>query len=80
MEIVKADKPGQRFAEVLVLTEEVLGVIGDMGVAHAQILQNHARRLIFPLLGFKNNYEQPKLAISDLNNNECQEDANEAGV
>jgi len=65
---------------VLVLTEEALGVIGDMGVARARILQNHARRLIFPLLGFRKNYERPELAISDLDVEECGEAANDAGV
>lgn len=87
MEIVKAAKPGQGFAElegalyeaglissdqILLLTEDALGVIGDMGVAHAQILQNHARCLIFPLLGFQNTYARPELAI-DLDNTKCQD-------
>jgi hypothetical protein len=94
MEMVKPDKPGQGFAElegalceaglvssdqVLLLPEEVLGVIGDMGVARARILHNYAKHLIFPLLGLRKTYEQPELAIPDLDVEECEAD-NEAEV
>jgi hypothetical protein len=76
LKLVDADKPGQSFNElidslldagiysselVLIVPEDVLGVIGGMGLARARILRNYAKRAVLPLIGLHGNYKDPEV-------------------
>ncbi|KAG2140437.1 hypothetical protein BD769DRAFT_1335199, partial [Suillus cothurnatus] len=45
-------------SQVILLPEDVLSIIGDMGQKWARVLRNHAKRIILPLLGLINSYEE----------------------
>ena len=72
--LVEVDKPGHQFRrlveflleagifsseQILLCPEDVLCVIGDMGLAHARILRNYAKHIVLPILGLQGNYEEP---------------------
>jgi hypothetical protein len=78
VKLVEVDKPGQQFRrlvdflldagifsseQILLCPEDVLCVIGDMGLAQARILRNYAKRMVLPVLGLQGNYEEPDLTI-----------------
>jgi hypothetical protein len=78
LEILHADKPEWRFDklendlvmaglftadQVLVPPESVLMFLGDMGLARARALRNYARRLVLPILGVQDNYDQPEIDL-----------------
>ena len=73
IKLVKADKPGQGFGEleqdlleaglftseqILLLPEDVLSAINDIGRPRARILRNYAKRVVLPLLGLLRNHEE----------------------
>jgi hypothetical protein len=77
--MIETDKPGQGFgtfeeslmeagvvlaSQVVMLPEDVLSVIGDMGKARARIIRNYAKRIILPLLGLQGNYDEPEISAS----------------
>jgi len=43
--------------QVLLLPEDTLSVIGDMGMVHARFLCRYAKRAVLPLLGMHGNYD-----------------------
>jgi hypothetical protein len=49
--------------QLLLLPEDVVSVIGDMGQARARILRNYAKRIVLPVLGLRGNYEDPEIAV-----------------
>jgi hypothetical protein len=51
--------------QVILLPEDVLSVIGDMGPACAKVLQNHAKCAVLPLLGLQGNYDDPEIDLLD---------------
>lgn len=74
--LIDAERPELRLAEletplldagvflssqVILLPEDVLSVIGDMGQRRARILRNYAKRTVLPLLGLVNSYEEPEI-------------------
>jgi hypothetical protein len=76
LELVQVNKPGQRFSEleesllgvgvftsdqVILLPEEVLAIIGNMGLARARILCNYAKRAVLPLLGLDGDYDEAEI-------------------
>lgn len=76
--LVEVDKPDQRFRqlldylleagitsseELLLCPENVLGVIGHMGLSRARILRNYSKRVVLPVLGLQGNYEEPEIGI-----------------
>ncbi|KAG2140763.1 hypothetical protein BD769DRAFT_1333934, partial [Suillus cothurnatus] len=48
-------------SQVILLPEDVLSVIGDMGQKRARVLRNYAKHIILPLLGLINSYEEPEI-------------------
>ncbi|KAG1725334.1 hypothetical protein EDB19DRAFT_1915147 [Suillus lakei] len=75
--LIDAERPELRLAEletplldagvflssqVILLPEDVLSVIGDMGQRRARILRNYAKRTVLPLLGLVNSYEEPEIS------------------
>jgi hypothetical protein len=48
-------------SQVILLPEDVLSVIGDMGQKRARVLCNYAKHIILPLLGLINSYEEPEI-------------------
>ncbi|KAG1851556.1 hypothetical protein C8R48DRAFT_612642 [Suillus tomentosus] len=48
-------------SQVMLLPEDVLSVIGDMGQKQARILRNYAKRIVLPLLGLISSYEEPEI-------------------
>lgn len=80
LELIEADKPGQGFSEfenslveagvvlasqAVMLPEDVLSVIGNMGNARARIIRNYAKRVVLPLLGLQGNYDEPEITVSE---------------
>ena len=80
IEKIKVDKPGKGFdgllyalleagmvtsEQILLVPEDILSVIGIMGVACARILRNYAKRVVLPVLGLSGTYEEPELDIND---------------
>ena len=76
--LLVVNRPGENFGELqnilleagivtaeqlLLLPEDVLCVIGDMGQARARILRNYAKRVVLPLMGLRGNYEEPELVV-----------------
>lgn len=76
LELINAERPELRLAEletplldagvvlssqVILLPEDVLSVIGNMGQRRARILRNYAKRTVLPLLGLVNSYEEPEI-------------------
>ena len=76
LELIEADKPGQGFDELktllldaglasssqlVLLPEDVLSVVGDMGQKRARILCNYAKRVVLPLLRLQGMYEEPEI-------------------
>ena len=74
--LLKVEKPGQGFGEleqvllesglfiskqILLLPEDVLSAISDIGRPQARILHNFAKRVVLPLLGLLRNHEEPKI-------------------
>ena len=83
--MIEADRPGKGFAELegvleeaglvssshlVMLPEDVLCVVGNMGKARARVLRNYAKRSVLPLLGLKDNYDEPEISSLDKGN-EC---------
>jgi len=52
--------------QVVLLPEEVLTLIGNMGQKRARILRNYAKRTVLPLLGLVGAYEEPEI-LSPVN-------------
>ncbi|KAG1837557.1 hypothetical protein DFJ58DRAFT_626668, partial [Suillus subalutaceus] len=48
-------------SQVMLLLEDVLSVVGNMGQKQARILRNFAKRIVLPLLGLLNSYEEPEI-------------------
>ncbi|KAG2090411.1 hypothetical protein BD769DRAFT_1679693 [Suillus cothurnatus] len=48
-------------SQVILLPEDVLSIIGNMGQKQARVLCNYAKRIILPLLGLINSYEEPEI-------------------
>jgi hypothetical protein len=78
IKLVNADKPGQGFREleqvlleagiftseqILLLPEDVLSAINDIGRPRARILRNYAKRVVLPLLGLLINHEEPEFEL-----------------
>ena len=76
--LIKVDKPGENFEElgdilleagiatseqILLLPEDVLCVVGNMGQAQARILRNYAKRIVLPLMGLRGNYQEPEIVV-----------------
>jgi hypothetical protein len=76
LKLIEADHPGQGFGELetplldaglvassqlVLLPEDVLSVIGDIGRKRARTLRNYAKRAVLPLLGLRGTYEQPEI-------------------
>ena len=74
---IEADKPGQGFSEleetlgeaglvsscqVVILSEDVVSVIGNMGAKKARILCNYAKCAVLPSLGLQGNHDNPEIA------------------
>lgn len=55
-------------SQVMLLPEDVLSVIGDMGQKQARILRNYAKRIVLPLLGLVNSYEEPEAPSAGTQN------------
>ncbi|KAG1799574.1 uncharacterized protein BJ212DRAFT_1488292 [Suillus subaureus] len=51
-------------SQVMLLLEDVLSVIGDMGQNQARILCNFAKQIVLPLLGLLNSYKEPEAPSS----------------
>ena len=51
--------------QILLVPEDVLSIIGIMGVARARILHNYAKRVVLPVLGLSGTHEEPELDIND---------------
>ena len=81
VELVEVDEPGQQFGrlvdflleagifsseQILLCPEDMLCVIGNMGLAQARILRNYAKHMVLPVLGLQGNYEEPDLTIYQL--------------
>jgi len=77
LELINTDKPELQFGEleislleagvisshqVVLLPEEVLCLIGNMGLERARLLRNYAKRVVLPLLGVLGNYDEPEIA------------------
>ena len=43
-------------------------VVGNMGKARARVLRNYAKRSVLPLLGLKDNYDEPEISSLDKGN------------
>jgi hypothetical protein len=80
LELIEADKPGKGYAKLegalteaglvlsshlVMLPEDVLCVIGDMGKGRARVLRNYAKRSVLPLLGLQGNYDDPEIPSPD---------------
>jgi len=99
VELVEVDKPGQQFRrlvdflleagifsseQILLCPEDMLCVIGDMGLAQARILHNYAKRMVLPVLGLQGNYKEPDLKDKEIlgegsgtqQNDNCDSDEN----
>ena len=78
--MIEADRPGKGFAELegvleeaglvssshlVMLPEDVLCVVGNMGKVRARVLRNYAKRSVLPLLGLKDNYDEPEISSPD---------------
>jgi hypothetical protein len=76
--LIEADKPGQGFGEleqvlleaglftseqILLLPEDVLSAISEIGRPQARILCNYAKCLVLPLLGLLRNYKEPEIEL-----------------
>ncbi|KAG1811050.1 hypothetical protein EV424DRAFT_1327815 [Suillus variegatus] len=55
-------------SQVMLLPEDVLSVIGDMGQKQARILRNYAKQIVLPLLGLVNSYEEPEAPSAGTQN------------
>jgi hypothetical protein len=92
--MAEKDRPGQGFEEleasiseaglissdlVVMMPEDVLGVIGNMGPARARILRNYAKRVVLPILGLRGNFEEPEIVYDDLNPMETAANQEEQG-
>ncbi|KAG1796097.1 hypothetical protein EV424DRAFT_1353305 [Suillus variegatus] len=64
-------------SQVILLPEDVLSVIGNMGQRRARILRNYAKRTVLPLLGLINSYEEPEIPSPGTQNKgkECAVEA-----
>ena len=49
--------------QLLLIPEDVLSVIGNMGPARARVLRNYTKRVILPLLGLRGDYEDPEITV-----------------
>jgi hypothetical protein len=74
VKLIEVDKPGQQFGrlveflleagifsteQVLLCPDDVLCIIGDMGLDQARILRSYAKCIVLPALGLHGNYEEP---------------------
>ncbi|KAG2050618.1 hypothetical protein BDR06DRAFT_974377 [Suillus hirtellus] len=48
-------------SQVMLLPEDMLSVIGNMGQKQARILHNYAKQIVLPLLGLISSYEEPEI-------------------
>ena len=48
--------------QVVILPEDVVSVIGNMGEKKARILHNYAKCAVLPLLGLQGNHDDPEIA------------------
>ncbi|KAG1885933.1 uncharacterized protein F5891DRAFT_1201300 [Suillus fuscotomentosus] len=48
-------------SQVMLLPEDVLSVIGNMGQKQARILHNYTKQIVLPLLGLISSYEEPEI-------------------
>ena len=48
--------------QVVILPEDVVSVIGNMGEKKARILHNYAKCIILPLLRIQGNHDDPEIA------------------
>jgi hypothetical protein len=86
IKLVEVDKPDRQFRqlldylleagitsseELLLCPEDVLGVIGHMGLSRARILRNYSKRIVLPALGLQGNYEEPEIGILQSTINEA---------
>ncbi|KAG6912840.1 hypothetical protein DXG01_011624, partial [Tephrocybe rancida] len=52
--------------QIILLPKEDLEVIGGMGPEAARMLRNYAKRLVFSLLGFTGNYDDPEIVSGSV--------------
>jgi hypothetical protein len=79
IKLIMADRPAQGFSElkqvlleaglftseqILLLPEDVLSAISDIGRPQAKILCNYAKHIVLPLLGLLRNYKKPKIKLN----------------
>lgn len=64
--------------QILVLPEHVLCVVGELDLFHVRILRNYTRRIILPLLGFANTYDDPVPEPAEDQFSDSQDDADSA--
>jgi hypothetical protein len=80
LKLIEVEKPVQRFGRLLgfllesgisssdqlfLCPENVLCVIGDMGIAQARILRNYAKHIVLPVLGLQGNYEEAEITTHE---------------
>lgn len=78
IKLVKANKPGQGFSDIeqvlleagiftseqiLLLPEDVLSAINNIGRPRARLLRNYAKHVVLPLLGLPIHYEEPEIDL-----------------
>ena len=55
-------------SHLVMLPEDVLCVVGNMGKAQARVLCNYVKHSVLPLLGLKDDYDEPKISSPDKGN------------
>jgi hypothetical protein len=93
LELLDIDEPGQDYRKlesslvesgivgadhVLLLPEEILGEIGDMGMDRASRLRDYARRAIMPVLGLQGSARRKPKEVSPRPESEDEDFAKEA--
>ena len=83
LELIEADRPEKGFAKLegvleeaglvssshlVMLPEDVLCVVGNMGKVRARVLCNYAKCSVLLLLGLQDNYDEPKISSPDKGN------------
>ena len=92
--LIKVNKPGENFEElgnvlleagiatseqILLLLEDVLCVVGNMGQVRARILCNYTKCIVLPLMGLRGNYQEPGIVV-DLEINEHKHNGDQETV
>lgn len=83
---IEVDQPGRGFdgllyaallevgmvtlEQILLVPEDVLSVIGDMGGAHARTLRDYAKGVVLSTLGLTGTHKRPEIDLHDPRNGE----------